>query len=276
VSTASFTVLPSFYQTTWFAAVCVLATFAVLWFAYRVRVRTITREVRARAEERADERIRIARELHDTLLQGVQGLLLTFHVASQKVAADAESKSMLERALAAADRIIIEGRNRVSRLRSENLRDSELVSALENVCNDLKGGEPTQCSVVRHGISETLLQHVAEEVFYVAREALTNAFRHSNARHIALDLAYGRRFFMLTCKDDGRGFDLLEPDRSGHWGIQGMAERVQKLGGHLDCISSPGQGTEIRVSIPSYMAYPNQSRAMHYLRALVSSDIHRP
>jgi hypothetical protein len=109
-----FTVPPRFYQKGWFAALGILAAVQLLWLAYAIRFRFVSREIRMRAEERADERIRIARELHDTLLQGVQGLLLTFHVAAEKVPADHESKKTLEKALATADQIILEGRNRFS------------------------------------------------------------------------------------------------------------------------------------------------------------------
>src|SRR5258708_2271650 len=124
VSSASFEVLPRFYQTTWFLLLCVLAGLLLLWFAFTLRVRVLTRGIRARAEERADERVRIARDLHDTLLQGIQGLLLTVHVAAQKVSQGEDSKMLLERALSTADRIVIEGRNRVNSLRSEHLTDA--------------------------------------------------------------------------------------------------------------------------------------------------------
>ena len=270
VASAAFTVLPSFYQTTWFAAMCVCATFVVAWLTFSMRVRAITREVRTRAEERADERIRIARELHDTLLQGIQGLLLTFHVAAQKLSPDNDSRTMLERALATADRIIIEGRNRVSRLRSEHLSDSELVASLENVCKDLQFNDTVECRIKRSGTGATLYAHVSDEVFFVAREALTNAFRHAAASHIALDLVYGKRFFTMVCKDDGRGFQPEEQDNTGHWGLKGMAERVRKLGGKFRCNSSLQDGTEIFVSIPSYKAYPNHSRTLFYMRAFTN------
>ena len=264
----AFAVLPSFYQTTWFAAICILTALAVVCLALMARIRTITREVHARAEERADERIRIARELHDTLLQGIQGLLLNFHVATQKLSPDDGSKMMLEKALATADRIIIEGRNRVSRLRSEHLSDAELVASLENVCNELTVADSAKWRVSRQGDGATLHAHVADEIFYVARESLTNAFRHSQASEITLELIYGKRYFTMRSKDDGRGFEPAQQDMSRHWGLKGMAERVEKLGGMLRCTSTPQQGTEIHVSIPSYKAYPGHSRLMFYLRAL--------
>ncbi|MEP7042903.1 MAG: triple tyrosine motif-containing protein [Dokdonella sp.] len=275
VSSAAFTVLPSFYQTTGFALLCACAGLVLLSLTIRMRVRAITRAVRARAEERADERIRIARELHDTLLQGIQGLLLTFHVAAQKISADDESKTLLERALSTADRIIIEGRNRVSRLRSEHLTDAELLGSLENVGNDLKLDDSVQYRVHRSGTNATLYAHIADEVFYMAREALTNAFRHAAAAQINLELIYGKRFFMLVCEDNGRGFGAADQDTPEHWGLKGIAERARKVGGELRCRSQPLHGTEILVSIPSYRAYRHHSRLMFYLRALSISGSDR-
>jgi signal transduction histidine kinase/ligand-binding sensor domain-containing protein len=268
VSFAPFTVLPSFYQTKWFAVMCIVLASILLWLIISFRVRAITRQVRARAEERADERIRIARDLHDTLLQGIQGLLLTFHVASQKISPDDESRTLLDKALSSADRIIIEGRNRVSRLRSEHLSDAELVASLENVCNDLNVNGGVVCEVRRRGGDAALHTHVADEVFNIAREALTNSFRHSQASRIEVEIDYGARFFTLVCRDNGRGFDSQEQDRQGHWGLQGMRERVRKLGGQMQALSAAGKGTEIIVSIPSYRAYPRHSRLAFYLRAI--------
>lgn len=267
VSSMPFTVLPSFYQTVWFRSLCVVAGIVLLWFIFMARIRAISRAIRARAEERADERIRISRELHDTLLQGIQGLLLSFHVASEKLAADDASKKMLEKALSTADRIIIEGRNRVNSLRSEHLTDAELMASLDNVCRDLKIDDKVQYRVNRSGIDATLHSHVADEIFSIAREALTNAFRHSGASHIRLELAYGNRYFSMSCADDGRGFDAQEQEKSGHWGLKGIFERAQKLGGQLRCRSEPLHGTEILFVIPSYRAYKGHSRVAFYLRA---------
>ena len=231
-------------------------------------MRALTRAIRARAEERADERIRIARELHDTLLQGVQGLLLNFHVAAQKLAPDDASKTMLERTLSTADRIIVEGRNRVSSLRSEQLTDSELVAALENAGNDLRPGADVQFTVTRSGIAATLTAHVADEIFWIAREALSNAFRHAGASRIRMELNYGARYFSMMCADHGRGFDAGNGEKQGHWGLRGMTERARKLGGHLHVQSDPASGTQITASVPSYRAYRNHSRFTFYLRAL--------
>ena len=126
-----FAILPHFYQTLWFQLLFLMILLALVWFGIRVRLKFVTAAIRARAEERADERIRISRDLHDTLLQGVQGLLLTFHSAAERVPADHQSRPALEQALAVADRIILEGRDRVKGLRALNLTDEELPSSLE-------------------------------------------------------------------------------------------------------------------------------------------------
>ena len=265
LSSKSFTVLRSFYQTTWFRVLCIVATLALILAIITLRVRALTRGIRARAEERADERIRIARELHDTLLQGVQGLLLNFHVAAQKLARDAESRAMLERTLSSADKIILEGRNRVSSLRSEQLTDGELVAAIENVGKDLRADGDVQFTVTRAGSASPLAQHVADEIFWIAREALTNAFRHAAASCISVELNCGRRYFRMVVADNGRGFDTNNGDKQGHWGLRGMAERTRKLGGQLRVQSDSTSGTQIVATVPSYRAYKNRSRAMFYL-----------
>jgi signal transduction histidine kinase len=272
VSSATIIVLPSIYQTKWFLALCAIAGLTAAWFLVTLRIRAVTREVRARAEERADERIRISRELHDTLLQGIQGLLLTFHVAAQKVPADDESRKLLDSALSTADRIIVEGRNRVNSLRSEHLTDAELAGSLENVGRDLRIDGKVAFQVIREGSNATLHAHIADEVFYIAREALTNAFRHSGASEIVLSLVYGPRYFSMACKDNGRGFDSRNNEQPGHWGLTGMSERAQGVGGELHCRSEPARGTEILFVLPSYRAYKNRSRLMFYLRAFRLSE----
>jgi ligand-binding sensor domain-containing protein/signal transduction histidine kinase len=261
VSSTPFTVLPSFYQTWWFYSLGILAGVLLLWCGITVRVDSAAAAIRIRAEERADERIRIARELHDTLLQGVQGLLLSFHVAVQKVPADHESRGALEKALNIADRIILEGRNRVTRLRSDNLSDSELKASIEAVAadlNNLNNAPGTNFTVEHKGGSDTLHSQVVDEIFCIAREALTNAFRHSGASRIVVELDYQRREFKLTCRDNGRGFDLKAvgaSHRNGHWGISGMAERAEKIGANFACKSTADKGTEVQVSLPACRAY---------------------
>jgi len=267
VSSVKFSVLPHFYQYRWFQAVSVLAGIFLVWLVVSLRIRSVSRAIQIREEGRADERIRIARELHDTLLQGVQGMLLTFHVAAEKVPADHESKRTLEKALATADRIILEGRNRVNRLRSEHLTDSELKASIERFASDLNGHRPIEFVAERKGGNDSLQPHVVEEIHCIAREALTNAFRHSEASRIVVELDYQRRRFMLSCSDDGRGFDsdaLQTSQAIGHWGLRGMAERAEKIGAKFSYASSLGKGTNVQVVVPARRAYVGR-QGLHLL-----------
>ena len=269
VTAAPFVVRPGFYQTWWFATLSALASAVLAWFVVSSRFRSISQDVRVRAEERADERIRIARDLHDTLLQGIQGLLLTFHVAAQKVPPDHESRSALEKALSTADRIILEGRNRVTRLRSDHLTDAELIPSLECFASDLNGEGTVQCVVERRGGTDRLENHVVDEIFSIAREAMTNSFRHAQASRITNELEYGTRTFRLSCRDNGRGFnadDVFTAATDGHWGLRGMAERAKNIGAAFACRSAPAKGTEIIVSLPARRAYVRASRFRRWLR----------
>ncbi|MBV8729034.1 MAG: ATP-binding protein [Acidobacteriia bacterium] len=262
----AFTILPAFYQTWWFDTLCVAAGVLLLWLAMAARTRYVAAAVRMRAEDRASERVRIARELHDTLLQGVQGLLLCFHAAAEKVPDSHEAKGALEKALATAEQIILEARDRVNRLRSQSLLASDLEPALRAVAIGLSSHSKIDFSMESTGERKELKPDPTDEVFYIAREALTNAFRHSFATRIALKLDYGRKQFVMECRDDGRGFDGLQrqqAEANGHWGLQGMQERARKIGGNFSYDSTPGNGTCIRLTLPAGRAY---GRSMTFRR----------
>lgn len=257
VSSVAFTILPHFYERRWFQVVAVLAAVLLVWFGLSLRVRHVSRDIKIRAEERANERIQIARDLHDTLLQGVQGLLLSFHVAAEKVPPDHESKKALEKALSTADHIILEGRNRVSRLRSEHLADSELKPSIERFAADANNNPGVDFAVERKGVTNTLTAAVVDEIFCIAREALTNAFRHAAPSRIVVELDYEKRHFSFRCRDNGHGFDVgtfLADHTNGHWGLRGMAERAAKIGAKFSCVSSK-EGTEVQVTVPARRAY---------------------
>jgi signal transduction histidine kinase/ligand-binding sensor domain-containing protein len=269
VSSVTFTILPHVYQRGWFQLILLLLGASAAWAAGYQRVRSITNVTRIRAEERADERVRIARELHDTLLQGVQGLLLSFHVAAEKVPSDHESKRALEKALATADRIILEGRNRVTRLRSDHLTDAELTPALECFANDLDVDGAVHFVVERRGGAERLENQVVDEVFSIAREAMTNAFRHAHASRVVVELDYGMREFGMSCRDNGRGFNVegvFAEATNGHFGIRGMAERAKNIGATISCRSAPQQGTDVIVVLPARRAYVRPPGFRRWLR----------
>ena len=253
-----FTIRPRFYQTWWFAVLCVLALLLALWLVVQVRLSFLSADIRVRAEERAEERITIARDLHDTLLQGVQGLLMTFHTAAERVPNDHYSKEALDKALSTAERIILEGRDRVKGLRTLDLTDEELGPALESVADDLNTQKQVAFVLVHPEARQTLQSFAAAEIFLIAREAIVNAFRHADPTRVTVEFDYGKRNFTLTCSDNGRGFDpdhLSPTHLRDHWGLRGMSERAEKLGASFACRSAPGQGTQIKVILKASRAY---------------------
>jgi signal transduction histidine kinase len=198
---------------------------------------------------------------------------LNFHVAAQKVAADHESKEALEKALATADRIIVEGRNRVNRLRSESLTDAELKSLIEGVAANLDSIAAVEFAVERKGGRDALQTQVVDEIFCIAREALTNAYRHSGASRIVVELDYQKREFRMTCHDNGRGFDAkasIANETNGHWGLRGMAERAERIGADFFYDSTVNGGTKVCVIVPARRAYQRQGRVRFFGRRTVA------
>jgi len=253
----SIRVLPAFYETSWFRAICLVLLCAVVWLFISLRLRYISARIRERSEERANERVQIARDLHDTLLQGIQGLMLRFHFAAQKVPEGAEVRDMLNVALNTADRILQEGRERVKHLRDSNLSNVDLMEALAMVGKELNWTNAAILTIETEGEICVLLPVVKEEFFCIGREALTNAFHHAHASRINLTLVYGQTELRLTCRDDGCGMDekILNEGLSGHWGLLGMRERAAKIGAALEPRSVPGKGTEIAVTVAARRAY---------------------
>jgi len=249
-------ILPSFYETTWFLVLCVLLGAALVWGAISMRIASVSARIRERSEERANERVQIARDLHDTLLQGIQGLMLRFHFAAEKVPGG-EVRSMLDDALSSADNILQEGRERVTHLRASPATRADLLKSLEMVGKGLSWNNATAFAIHAEGTPRALKPAVHEELFYIGRESLNNAFRHAQAQRIEVILAYGPSEMRLVSRDDGCGMDatLQKEGRSGHWGLPGMRERASRIGATMECRSAPNAGTNITIIISARRAY---------------------
>jgi signal transduction histidine kinase len=275
VSSAPFVVLPHFYETWWFESLCILLTGFTIWLGLTMRVRFVAERIKMRAEERANERIRIARELHDTLLQGVQGLLMSFHAAAQKIPATHESRLALEKALASADHVILEGRDRVNRLRSNRSPVEELEAAIQELADDLAALSRPEFALERTGTQHALNPEVSEEVYYIAREALTNSYRHSGATRVVAAVDYGKRGLRLELRDNGKGFDkrlLEESETNGHWGFRGMDERAQRIGADFSYRSAPGEGTQVTVVVPASRAYADRLSFHRFFKRIIELE----
>jgi signal transduction histidine kinase/ligand-binding sensor domain-containing protein len=260
---SAFRILPAFYQTWWFEALCAAMGALVIWLGLTMRVKYVGAQIKMRIEERAEERVRIARELHDTLLQGVQGLLLNFHAAAQRVPVGHESRQALEKALTSADRVILEGRDRVTRLRSENLKNGQLEPSIRELADDLATRSKMQFELEATGTQKPLDPEVEDEVYFIARETLMNSFLHSGASQAAVTLDYEKDRFTMECKDNGRGFterELQECQTNGHWGIRGMSERAQRIGADFNLKSAPGEGVRVSIVVPAGRAYARNHR----------------
>jgi signal transduction histidine kinase/ligand-binding sensor domain-containing protein len=262
-----FSIAPAYYQTTWFRALCMVAFLAWLWGIYRLRLRQVARKFNLGLEARVSERTRIARELHDTLLQSFQGLLLRFQTVSNQLPAG-KPKQTLDSAINQAAQAITEGRDAVQGLRASTVESNDLAVAIRTLAEELSG-EATNpngavCDVGVEGTPRELHPILRDEVYRIAGEALRNAFRHAGARRIGVVLHYDERLFRLKVQDDGKGIDsmhLAQDGRLGHYGLHGMRERAKLLGGKLAVRSQLGSGTEVDLTISASNAYePAASR----------------
>ena len=260
----SFSVAPAYYQNGWFVALCVAAGAACLYLLYLLRVRQVTRVVLGRMQDRLAERERIARDLHDTLLQSVQGLILKFQALANRVPRDEPIRRAIETTLDHADRVVAEGRARVRDLRDSTLTLHDLPAAFQRVAEEHARGQTTAFRAVVEGSERKLHPMVLEESYAIGREALLNALTHSEGRQIEVEIDYGPKQFRLRVRDDGRGIDpavLEKGGRESHFGLQGMRERARKIGAHLDLRGRPGSGTEVALTVPAAAAYVPRGRA---------------
>jgi signal transduction histidine kinase/ligand-binding sensor domain-containing protein len=251
-----FSVDPAWYQTTWFRVASGAAFLALLWALYRRHLRRIRREFNMRLEERVNERTRIARDLHDTMLQSFQGLMLRFQVGVDQLS-PGRAKEILEDALKQGDQAIAEGRDSIQDLRSSTIIGNELAGAVAALGDELASADSATFRLVVEGSPRELHPILRDEIYRIAREAVRNAFLHAKAGRIEAEITYGDRLLRLRVRDDGRGMDpaMLEEGRPGHYGLPGMRERAERIGAQLNVWSAIGAGTEVELILPGTIAY---------------------
>jgi signal transduction histidine kinase/ligand-binding sensor domain-containing protein len=263
-------ILPPWWMTRWSIALWISATLLLTWLFYHYRMLQITKQFEIRLEASINERTRIARDLHDTLLQSFNALLLRFQAASDLLSArPEEAKRVLDSTIDQAGQALIEGRDAVQQLRSTPPVTNDLVCAIGSLGQEL-AADGSSCDapafhIEVEGKPRDLLPIARDEVYQIAGEALRNAFRHARARRLEVEICYDTRQLRLRIRDDGKGIDpqLLNADGpSRHYGLRGMRERAQLLGGQLTIWSEMNSGTEVDLSIPSSGAYtkPGVSR----------------
>jgi signal transduction histidine kinase/ligand-binding sensor domain-containing protein len=249
---------PAFYQTWWFTALVVFGAAGLLWWMVRLRIGSIAHQLQGRLAERMAERERIARELHDTLLQSLFGLTLRFHTAANRLPVGDPARDALDDALQQSDKVMQEGRERVMNLRARHTASTSLADALAEIGNQLRAIHPANFQITVKGQPRPLDAIVQEEILLIGREALTNAFSHSGAQNIITELSYQTAALQMSVSDDGRGIDegvLQAGYRSGHWGLPGMRERASKMRGELRVGRSRDGGTQIDLQVPAGIVY---------------------
>src|ERR1044072_4504396 len=252
---------PRFWQTWWFQLSCGLVCVVAILALYRYRLNQMTRQLNMRFEERLAERMRIAQELHDTLLQGFISASMQLHVAVDNLPADSPSKPPLSRVLQLMGQVIEEGRNAARGVRSADNKSNDLEQAFSRIQQDLGLQEQIGFRIIVEGRPQSLHPIIRDEVYRIGREALVNAFRHSRAKSIEVELEYSPKHLRILVRDGGRRIDpqLLRSGRDGHWGLPGMRERAEGIGGRLNLRSRSAAGTEVELLIPSHVAFQVQS-----------------
>jgi signal transduction histidine kinase len=267
-------IAPTFVQGTRFKALCGALLALGAWLLYRLRLRRATLQLRRLLQERAGERERIARTLHDTLMQSVQALLMLFEHARERLPQDGPDRPLVDRTLDQARNALREGRDELTALRGAAAPADDLVGAVVPLGHILGEQFDVRFDVHVDGQRRPLCRDVAQEACFIAREALQNAFRHARAHQVALEVAYGEQAFELRVRDDGSG--IREAARPGHWGLAGMRERAAAIGAQLDIGPGAGGGTVVALTVPAGQAYERPARRPWWRRVTGSVAAGRP
>lgn len=249
-ATFNFRLNPHFYQTYWFYALCFAALGLLAWQIYLSRVRRMQAQFSAVLQERA----RLAREIHDTLAQGFAGISVQLELVARMIATATPeaARAHLDQARILVRTSLAEARRSVWDLRSQALESGGLPEALSETIKQLTAGTSVQAGVQVGGIARQLAPTIENNLLRIGQEAVTNAVKHAGAKHILVELSFQQQRVRLVVRDDGRGFiaDSYQPSAAhGHFGLRGMRERAQEIGGALIVNSTPGAGTEIIVDV---------------------------
>ena len=238
---------PRFYQTYWFYLLCVLLLALAVWQLYRLRVKRMALQFRAVNSERN----RIAREIHDNLAQDILGISVQLELVARLMPAAAETaKAHLDRARLLVRNSMTEARRYVWDLRSQELQKKDLPSALRDTTKRLTAESGIETVVEVAGPLRPLPASVETNLLRIGQEAINNAVKHAHANRIEVGLNFDTRSVRLSVRDDGRGFDPGQQIADGHFGLIGMRERAEQIGGVITVDSAIEGGTQIAVEVP--------------------------
>jgi signal transduction histidine kinase/ligand-binding sensor domain-containing protein len=247
----NFSVAPTWYQTNWFRVLCVVSGVFIVVVLYRLRVRQIARSIGARFDERLAERTRMARDLHDTFLQTIQGSKLVADDALDKPSDPVRMRRAMEKLSEWLGQATQEGRAALNSLRSSTVETNDLAQALQRATEDCRIPGSMAVNITVVGDAKRMHPIVRDEIYRIGYEAIRNACAHSSASKLEVELTYSQDL-SLRVADNGVGIDSNVADRGkdGHFGLQGMRERAVRIGGKLTLASSPSSGTEIKLIVP--------------------------
>ena len=259
-ATLDFSVAPAWYQTNWFRILCVVSGVFIVWVSYRLRVLQISRAIGARFDERLAERTRMARELHDTFLQTIQGSKMVADDALEQSGDTARLRRAMEQLSIWLGQAVDEGRTALNSLRTSIKENNDLAEAFQRSTETclIQGSIAPRLSVV--GDAREMHPIVRDEVYRIGYEAIRNACMHSEASRLEVDLRY-EQDLVVRVKDNGKGIDAAVPSegKDGHFGLQGMRERAARIGAKLSFLSSATSGTEITLVVPGDIAFRKAS-----------------
>jgi len=245
----SFQLLPHFYETGWFRYLCILGAAAGIWGLFRLRVR----QLRQRFALVLDERARLAREIHDTLAQGFVGISSQLDAVALTLNGHLDlARRHLDLARKMVRHSLTEARRSVMDLRASALEGQDLPAALSQAARQWTAGSPVQVHIDVAGQTRKLPEEMEQHLLRIAQEAVTNSVKHAGAKAVRIHLEMERRALKLRVDDDGTGFEQTDAfsEIGGHFGLLGMRERAERLGGELQLHSEPGQGTQVEVTVP--------------------------
>src|SRR5467141_1388912 len=258
----TFAVDPAFWQTWWFRVSCVATFLALLGAFYQLRLRQVAHQFNMRLEERVGERTRMARDLHDTFLQTIQGSKLVADDALEPSADPIRMRRALEQLSVWLASAMQEGRAALNSLRTTATKTNDLAEALRRVTED--GLIPISMAVTFSVVGDAREMHpiVRDEIYRIGYEAIRNACMHSRASRLEVELRYAHDL-TLRVSDNGTGIDPAVADRGKdeHFGLQGMRERAARIGGNLTLGSSSNSGTEIKLIVPGGIIFRKMTPA---------------
>jgi signal transduction histidine kinase len=260
VANVDFTILPAFYQTGWFRLLCIAAGLFVIWALYQLRVGQVAKAISVRFDERLAERTRIARELHDTLLQTVQGSKLVADNALENSDNSVHLRRTMEQLSGWLGQATEEGRTALNSLRTSTVETNDLAAALHRATQECWFNKAIAVKFSATGGPRELHPVARDEIYRIGYEAIRNACEHASASQLEITLNYARDL-TLQVNDNGIGMEaaVVAAGKQGHFGMQGMRERAQRIGGKLTLVSSASSGTQVTLVVPGNVVFRKPS-----------------